>query len=83
MNKYKIYPIPNSNKRNNGILGLPLRYLIVGTSGCGKTTLHYNLITKSWSVPFYYLYIFSKSLEQDVHQKLKKVYEKLSVEGGM
>ena len=40
----------------------------------------YNLIIKQWGIPSYYLYIFSKSLEQDVYQELKKACEKLSVE---
>ena len=29
-------------------------------------------------IPFYYMYIFSKSLEQDVYQELKVLYKKLS-----
>jgi predicted AAA+ superfamily ATPase len=54
--------------------------LIVGTSGCGKTTFLYNLIIKEWGVPFNYLYIFSKYLEQDdIYKNLKKDYEKLSI----
>jgi len=78
--KYKIDPIPNIiNKAKKRIFPLPLRCLIVGISGCGKTTLLYNLIIKEWGIPFHYLYIFSKSLEQDIYQNLKKAYEKLSV----
>ena len=72
MNKYIIDPIPNSNKINKGILALPLRCLIVGTSGCGKITLLYNLIIKPRGIPFYYLYIFLKSLEQGIYKKLKR-----------
>ena len=49
MNKYKIDLIPKSNKLNKEILPLPLRCLIVGTSGCGETTLLYNLILKKWA----------------------------------
>jgi ABC-type lipoprotein export system ATPase subunit len=65
-----------------GLFPLPLRCLIVGTSGCGKTTLLYNLITKPWGIPFYYLYIFSKSIDQNPYQSLKKIYEKLSNKEG-
>jgi ABC-type lipoprotein export system ATPase subunit len=50
----------------------------VGTSGCGKATLLYNLIIKEWGIPFNYLCIFSKSLEQDIHQNFKNAYEELS-----
>jgi GTPase SAR1 family protein len=70
---YIIDLIPKSNKTNKGVFPLPFRCLIVGTSGCGKTTLLYNLILKKWGIPFHYLYIFfSKTLEQDAYQKLKK-----------
>jgi predicted AAA+ superfamily ATPase len=81
MMKHKIDPIPDIiNKINKRIFPLPLRCLIVGTSDCGKTTLRYNLIVKKWGIPFYYLYIFSKSLDQKVYQILKKDYDKLSAE---
>jgi len=50
----------------------------VGASGCGKTTLLYNLLIKNWGIPFQYLYISSKSLEQHIYQELKAEYEKLS-----
>lgn len=76
--KYKIDPIPGFIKVNKKIFPLPLRCLIVGTSGCGKKTLLYNLIIKEWGIPFHYLYKFSKSLEQDIYQNLRKAYEKLS-----
>lgn len=84
MSKYKIDPIPfDKNKARKGILPLPLRALIVGTSGCGKTTLLYNLIIKPWGIPFHYLYIFSKSLDQNVYQVLRSTYEKISVKDGV
>ena len=59
-------------------LPLPFRCLIVGTSGCGKTTLLYNLITKEWGIPFHSLCIFSKSMERDAYKELKKAYNKLA-----
>jgi hypothetical protein len=52
--------------------------LIIGTSVCGKSALLYNLITKEWGIPYYYLYIFSKFLDQDIYVILKKDYEKIS-----
>jgi len=78
---YNIDPSPNTLENvNKKIFPLPLRCLIVGTSGCGKTTLLYNLIAKEWGIPFHSLYIFSKSIEQEVYKDLKKVYDKLSAE---
>ena len=52
---------------------------------CGNIRLwKYNLAlqfnNKKWDIPFQYLYIFSKSLEQHIYQELKKEYEKLSAE---
>ena len=76
--KNKIDSIPNIIKMNKKIFPLPLRCLLGGTSGCGKTTLLHSLIIKECGIPFHYLYIFSKSLEQDIYQNLKKAYEKLS-----
>ena len=76
--KYKTELIPNIlGKLNKRIFPSPFRCLIVGTSGCGKTTLLYNLITKEWGIYFHSLYIFSKSIEQDAYKELKKVYDKL------
>jgi GTPase SAR1 family protein len=77
--KYNTDPIPNIlGNVNKNIFPLPFRCLIVGTSGCGKTALLYNLITKEWGIPFHSLYNFSKSIEQDAYKELKKAYEKLS-----
>lgn len=82
MMKYKIDPIPNIlGKVNKRIFPLPFRCLIVGTSGCGNTTLLYNLITKEWGIPFHSLYIFSKSIEQDAYKEFKKAYDKLGDRG--
>ena len=78
MSKYKIELIPNIlGKVNKKIFPLPFRCLTVGTSGCGKTTLLYNLIAKEWGITFHSLYVFSKSIEQDAYKELKKVYDKL------
>lgn len=82
--KYKIEPIPyDNNKPDKGILPLPVRSLIVGTSGCGKTTLLYNLIMKPWGTPFLNIYIFSKSLDQNVYKVLKEKYESIEYTEGV
>jgi GTPase SAR1 family protein len=80
--KYEINKAPNTQgKVNKTIFPLPFRCLIVGISGCGKTTLLYNLITQEWGVTFHSLYIFSKSLEQEVYKGLKIICNKLPNEG--
>jgi ABC-type lipoprotein export system ATPase subunit len=71
--KYKIDTIPNVlGKVNKRIFPLPFMCLIVGTSGCGKTTLLYNLITEEWGIYFHSVYIFSKLIEQDAYKELKR-----------
>ena len=57
--KYKIDQTPDTiNKVAKSIFPLPFGCMIVGTSGCGKTTLLYNLLVKEWGIPFHYLYNF-------------------------
>jgi predicted AAA+ superfamily ATPase len=71
--KYKTDPIPDIiNKINKKKFPSPLRCLIVGTSGCGKTTLLYNLIIKNWGIPFHYLYIFFKIFRATYISRIKE-----------
>lgn len=51
----------------------PIRLLIVGSSGSGKTTLLLNFIYERL-IPYSYLYVFSKSFEQDNYQDLMDVF---------
>jgi len=69
---YTLDLIPKSNKTNKGVFPLPFRCLVVGTSGCGKITLLYNLILKKWGIPFHYLYIFFKNFRTRCISKIKK-----------
>lgn len=63
-------------EKNCSLLPMPLRLLIVGSSGCGKTNLLLNLIYKKESgLKFKHLYVFSKSLEQRAYSDLRKQYE--------
>lgn len=79
-NKYKITPISTiPNKRCNETFPLPMRCLIIGSSGSGKTTLLWNLITKNW-IPYRYLYIFSKSIEQQAYVELQRKYKNIENE---
>lgn len=58
-----------------GIFPKPLRCLIVGSSGCGKTNLLLNFIYNKDGVTFKHLYIFSRSIEQPAYVELRKHYE--------
>ena len=55
----------NSIKRNNSkLLPKSIRGIIVGKSGCGKTTLLLNLLLKPGWLDYNHLQVFGKSLFQ-------------------
>ena len=64
-------------KDNNQLLPNPLRCLIVGSSGCGKTNLLLNLIYNAQGIPFKNLYLFSRSIDQTAYITLRDCYEKI------
>lgn len=62
-------------KQHHSILPQPLRCLIVGPSGCGKTNLLLNLIYNKDGAQFAYLYVFSRSLDQQAYVQLQDLYK--------
>jgi len=63
-----------TNKSNHPLLPRSLRGLIVGKSGCGKTTLLLNLLQPGW-LDYSKLSVFRKSLFQPEYRILKKGFE--------
>ena len=65
----------NKNKRNNSML-LPrdIRSIIVGKSGCGKSTFIFNLLLKPGWLDINYLQIFGKSLFQPEYKILRSAF---------
>ena len=61
-------------KFENNLLPQPLRCLIVGSSGSGKTNLLLNFIYNQNGILFRNLYVFSKSIEQPAYVELRKKY---------
>ena len=57
---------------NNPLLPKSIRGLIIGKSGCGKTTLLLNLLLRPNWVDFNHLQVFGKSLFQPEYKILKK-----------
>ena len=59
---------------NHPLLPKSIRGIIVGKSGCGKTTLLLNLLLRSGWLDYDNLYIFGKSLFQPEYRILKKAF---------
>lgn len=64
----------HEEKFQNNLLPRPLRCLMVGSSGSGKTNLLLNLIYNQNGIFFQNLYVFSKSIEQPAYVELRKKY---------
>ena len=64
-----------SKRFNNPLLPRRIRGIIVGKSGCGKTTLLLNLLLRPGWLDYDNLCVFGKSLFQPEYRILKKVFE--------
>ena len=60
---------------NNPLLPKSIRGIIVGKSGCGKTTLLLNLLLKPGWLYYDNLCVFGKSLFQPKYRILKSAFE--------
>ena len=60
---------------NNPLLLRSIRELIVGKSGCGKTTLLLNLLLRPSWLDYDNLCVFGRSLFQPEYRILKKAFE--------
>ena len=66
----------NASKRSNSpLLPRSIRGLIVGKSGCGKTTLLLNLLLRPEWLDYDNLQVFGRSLFQPEYKILKKAFE--------
>src|SRR5688572_20735263 len=65
----------SSNRFNNPLLPRSIRGLIVGKSGCGKTTLLLNLLLMPEWLDYNNLQVFGRSLFQPEYEILKKAFE--------
>lgn len=66
----------------NQLIPKPLRCLIVGTSGSGKTNLLLNFIYNDKVLPFKNLYVFSRSITQTAYTNLRDLYSKVGASLG-
>lgn len=56
---------------SNNIFPNPLRCLVVGSSGSGKTNLALNIIHNKHNLKFQNIYVFSRSFEQPAYLELQ------------
>ena len=68
---------PITKRFNKPLLPRSISGLIVGKSGCGKTTLLFNLLLKPGWLDYDNLCIFGKSLFQYDYRILKKASKKI------
>ena len=64
-----------SKRFNNPLLPKSIRGLIIGKSGCGKTTLLLNLLLRPGWLDYNNLQVFGKSLFQPEYRIIKKAFE--------
>ena len=64
-----------SKRFNHPLLPKSIRGVIVGKSGCGKTTLLLNLLLRLGWLDYNKLFVFGKSLFQPEYKILKKAFE--------
>ena len=62
---------PAENYRKNiPLLPQNLRGFVIGKSGCGKTTVIFNLLLQPGWLDYNHLYVFGKSLHQQEYKVL-------------
>ena len=64
-----------SKRFNHSLLPKSIRGLIIGKSGCGKTTLLLNLLLRPGWLDYNNLSVFGKSLFEPEYRIIKKAFE--------
>lgn len=64
-------------KRHSDLLPNSIRCIIAGPSNCGKTNVLITLVESKHGLKFENVYIYSKTLDQDKYEYLKKILKPL------
>ena len=64
-----------NSRDSNPLLPRNMRGLVIGKSGCGKTTVIFNLLLQPNWLDYNHLYVFGKSLHQQEYKVLQKRFE--------
>lgn len=76
MNIRNDYTMTNDvSRRNSPLLPKSIRMLLIGKSGCGKTTVLFNFLLEPNWIDYTVLYVFGNSLHQPTYKLLKKGYQ--------
>ena len=65
----------SAKRENHPLLPRSIRGIIIGKSGCGKTTLLLNLLLQPGWLDYDSLYVFGKSLFQPEYKIIRKAFE--------
>ena len=75
ISKHYVWRPTEIYRENNPLLPRNLRGLVIGKSGCGKTTVILNLLLQPGWLDYNHLYVFGMSLHQQEYKVLRKGIE--------
>ena len=75
INKQYAWQSGANSRENNPLLPQNLRGLVIGKSGCGKTTVIFHLLLQPHWLDYNHLYVFGESLHQQEYKVLQKGFE--------
>ena len=75
INKQYTWQSAEDRRENNAFLPRNLRGLVIGKSGCGKTTAIFNHLLQPGWLDYNHLYVFGKILHQQEYKDLRKGLE--------
>ena len=72
ISKQYVWRLAANYRENNPLLPRNLRGLVIGKSGCAKTTVIFNLLLQLGWLDYNHLYVFGKCLRQQKYKVFRK-----------